>query len=213
MNPRASPTYCCGFPPADRYEAEFSACKALLIAEQKRAEKAEADRAAAEAERADIKKALHVACKAGRQSEEALAAAEQRASEARAALERNQEAMRLALGTLAPILARFEKRCATGLSGPLDKGESGEGHTPTEHKHLRALRQEIQRMQAAHDAALAALPVERARRQVTEITQEAGTPRAPKVADLAPYKQDCACGWYEFDKGGDAARGSPEEER
>jgi hypothetical protein len=34
---------------ADRYEAEFSACKALLIAAQQRAERAEAERAAAEA--------------------------------------------------------------------------------------------------------------------------------------------------------------------
>jgi hypothetical protein len=30
---------------ADRYQAEFAACKALLIAEQKRAERAEAERA------------------------------------------------------------------------------------------------------------------------------------------------------------------------
>jgi hypothetical protein len=151
---------------ADRYEAEFSACKALLIAAQQRGERAEAERAEAERKVLTLEQTTRGAC-------DMYQAAEQRASEARAlALE---EAAQVATAT-----------CSQGECWP--------------HAIMETLDCEI----AQAIRALAALPVEPARRQVTEITQEAGTPRAPKVADLAPYKQDCACGWYEFDKGGDA---------
>lgn len=84
----------------------------------------------------------------------------------REALERNQDAIQLALGTMAMVLARFQKRCATGISGPLDKGEClNEGHGPTEHTHLRALRIETERMQKAHDDALVALAAPAAREE------------------------------------------------
>jgi hypothetical protein len=71
---------------ADRYEAEFSACKALLIAAQQRGERAEAERAATEAETRKNNEQIQYACRR-------LAAAEQRASEARAALERAEEGL------------------------------------------------------------------------------------------------------------------------
>jgi hypothetical protein len=66
---------------ADRYEAEFSACKALLIAEQKRAERAEAERA--EAEEHENSWAINATDFAAIQNGR-VAAAEQKASEARA---------------------------------------------------------------------------------------------------------------------------------
>jgi hypothetical protein len=91
---------------ADRYEAEFSACKALLIAAQQRAERAEAERAEAQ----EFIRSVVEYDEYRDDDEDPL-----------------------------QILARIEARAREVLR------------------------------------ALAALPVEPARRQVTEITQEAGT--------------------------------------
>jgi chromosome segregation ATPase len=126
---------------ADRYEAEFSACKALLIAAEGRAEEAErrlADRGAG-------LDALTEKMARVKEMAESLAAAEQRASEARAALE----------------LAR--EQCALTERPPA--------------KRLATLREIL-------DLAIdrAALPVEPARRQVTENANALGAPAARSPA-------------------------------
>jgi hypothetical protein len=120
---------------ADRYEAEFSACKALLIAAQQRAERAEAERA-----------------------------------EARAALE--------TYGLAAIVRLR------------------GSGYEPwpeaAQAEVLRVLGRpppvSFPPLTMPLSAARAALPVEPARLQVTEITQEAGTPRTPNAAAIALHR-------------------------
>jgi hypothetical protein len=131
---------------ADRYEAEFSACKALLIAEQKRAERAEAGRAEAQRDLRDFKRdcdrMLEDAYQGGKR-------AEARAEEARAALEQ--------LATLADN------------EGWVFVTESDARYTARTIIH-RALR------------ALAALPVEPARRQVTEHANALGAPAARSPA-------------------------------
>jgi hypothetical protein len=118
---------------ADRYEAEFSACKALLIAAQQRAERAEAGRAEAERKVLTLEQTTKGAC-------DLYQAAEQRASEARA----------LALREAADEVLR-------DLLAPL---------------HVIAARLR----------ALAALPVEPARRQVTENANALGAPAARSPA-------------------------------
>jgi hypothetical protein len=132
---------------ADRYEAEFAACKALLIAEQKRAERAEAERAEAQRDLRDFKRdcdrMLEDAYQGGKR-------AEARASEA--------------LAALAAIDHCIE-------TTHLDMGG----------KHRYGLRGSPEERRAAVDLvkrALAALPVEPARRQVTENANALGAPAA-----------------------------------
>jgi chromosome segregation ATPase len=133
---------------ADRYEADprFSACKALLIAAEGRAEEAErrlADRGAG-------LDALTEKMARVKEMAESLAAAEQRASEARAALERCIGALDVALDGL----CREEKR----------------------------YREWVAIITNARAAAYAALPVEPARRQVTENANALGAPAARSPA-------------------------------
>jgi hypothetical protein len=125
---------------ADRYEAEFSACKALLIAEQKRRERAEAERAEATAE--DDKN-----LDGAQRTVDALRG---QLSEARAALERVQGCVVRAAHALALAL----------------KGDGIDGADLTE--TTTGVSAGLVEVDAHITRALAALPVEPARRQVTE---------------------------------------------
>jgi hypothetical protein len=130
---------------ADRYEAEFAACKALLIAEQKRAERAEAERAAAERDLRDFKRdcdrMLDDAYQGGKR-------AEQRASEARALAFRDA--------------ATIADNCQGSPNWDI-----------------------AERLRGAA-IALAALPVEPARLQVTDNANALGAPAAGCAEDAAP---------------------------
>jgi hypothetical protein len=188
---------------ADRYEAEFSACKALLIAEQKRAERAEAERAAATAEFVDAAKAAVPESEHPRDPADWPWSIRLLGDDRRACYRQRDEAQR--------DLRDFKRDCDRMLDDAYQGGKRAEAGA-----RALALREAAERAEAKaewlkHNAhydglgmgwqigealalqigkdirALAALPVEPARRQVTEITQKAGTPRAPEPC------QYCGC--------------------
>jgi hypothetical protein len=195
---------------ADRYEAEFSACKALLIAEQKRAERAEAERAEAELQAKEAAELWAGMTKA-------RDAAEQRASEARAALERVQGCVVRAAHALAMALkgdgidGADLTETTTGVSAglvevdahitralaalPVEPRQDGTGGAEPGCADGSGKRS------GTELASGAALPVEPERRQVTEITQEAGTPRAPTSAETEARLSSWAEGYQRLHAG------------
>jgi hypothetical protein len=176
---------------ADRYEAEFAACKALLIAAEGRAE--EAERRAREWKETADKYTLKWDAELVRR-----AAAEQRASEVRALL---REAADYVWG-----LARNGSREAGELVARIDAATGGAStHDDWRHRpcdncgHER--RAHLWRDGSTHCGAcgltacpsfvaLAALPVEPARPDQKEIQRDGDTPSAP----VRCHHRDCGGG-------------------